>query len=349
MVIEGSARVFMAGLEPTGFDDASWRNSWERNHAERGEICYAFDRFDPTKGWIAQPDFRDDTTFPGKLVTTNSLGLRSRHELDAPPPDESLSIVVLGDSFTFGDEVGDDEVYVSGLEQRLPGARVVNFGVHGYGHDQMLILLRELGASARPDLVLLGFVYADIYRNLLSFRDFAKPRFELEDGELVLRGLPLPSPEQVQSASPFRSRVPDVLEVARGLYQARSGELDSEARELTRHILDELLREIRALGATPAFVYLPVEAEIENTSPEPSSHERYLLEYCRSREIACTSLRPRFAAEHAAGADLRTLGHWGPDGHRIAAEGIAAFVSGLGLASELREPEPSATTSSMIP
>lgn len=340
ITLEGMARLFMAGLEPTGFDDASWRNAWLREHAGRGEIFYAFDRFDPSKGWISQPGLRAQPAFAGKTLSTNSLGLRGAREIGDPGDGESPRIVVLGDSFTFGDEVGDDETYVHLLEQGLPGSRVSNFGVHGYGHDQMLILLREHGEAARPDLVLLGFVYADIHRNLLSFRDFAKPRFEFDGGRLVLRGMPLPTPREVLEASSFAPRIPDLFRVARGLVAARTGALDARARELTEHILDELLRETRRLGALPLFVYLPVEGEIQNTQRDPTARERYLLDYCRARDIACTSLRPRFAHAYAAGVELATLGHWGPAGHRIAAEGIAAFVSGLPSAMAAAESAP---------
>ena len=55
---------------------------------------------------------------------------------------------MLGDSFTFGEDVGDDETYSHHLEQLLPGTEVINLGVHGYGHDQMLIYLREEGIAA---------------------------------------------------------------------------------------------------------------------------------------------------------------------------------------------------------
>ena len=59
--------------------------------------------------------------------------------------------------------------------------------------------------------------------------------------------------------------------MSRGLIAARSGALDDRAREVSRHILDGLVDEIRGLGAQPVFVYLPVEGEIENADPEPTS------------------------------------------------------------------------------
>ena len=327
-LIEGSARVFMAGLEATGFDEASWRNAWVRDRAGRREIFYSFDRFDPSKGWISKSNLRDHPAFAGIALSTNSAGLRGAREIDDFEP-EQRRLLVLGDSFTFGDEVADDQVWPSRLEQALPNTRVVNFGVHGYGHDQMLILLRELGAKARPEIVVLGFVYPDIHRNLLGFRDFAKPRFEFRDGQLELLNMPLPTPEEVSRSALFRPAVLDVASVARGLLDARSGALDERARELTRHLLDALLAEIGRLGAQPVFVYLPVEGEIEDTSPAPTSRERFLLDFCVERDVACASLRLGFARAHAAGAELATVGHWGPRGHRIAADGIAAFVSTL--------------------
>jgi hypothetical protein len=42
--------------------------------------------------------------------------------------------LILGDSFTFGDEVSDNETYSYYLQQMLPHTEVINMGVHGYGH-----------------------------------------------------------------------------------------------------------------------------------------------------------------------------------------------------------------------
>jgi hypothetical protein len=40
----------------------------------------------------------------------------------------------------------------------LPHTEVINMGVHGYGHDQMLILFGEEGVKYEPDIVILGFL-----------------------------------------------------------------------------------------------------------------------------------------------------------------------------------------------
>lgn len=79
----------------------------------------------------------------------------------------------------------------------LPHTEVINLGVHGYGHDQMLILLKEEGVKYEPDIVILGFMPIDMSRNLLKFRDFAKPRFILKGGKLKFTGSPVPRPEDI--------------------------------------------------------------------------------------------------------------------------------------------------------
>ena len=52
-------------------------------------------------------------------------------------PDGSV-ILAVGDSFTFGDEVKDDETWPAHLQQLL-GRRVLNAGVSGYGFDQIVL------------------------------------------------------------------------------------------------------------------------------------------------------------------------------------------------------------------
>ena len=43
----------------------------------------------------------------------------------------------------------------------------------------MLVMLREQ-LRFQPDIVMLGYLPADLSRNLLAFRDFAKPWYTLE-------------------------------------------------------------------------------------------------------------------------------------------------------------------------
>jgi lysophospholipase L1-like esterase len=96
-------------------------------------------------------------------VTTNSLGLRGP-ELTKDP-----RILMLGDSFTFGVYVGDDENFPALLEQRLRkngyNYQVVNAGyADGFETDQQYVWLKRNIDIIQPRLVVLDvFLGNDIY------------------------------------------------------------------------------------------------------------------------------------------------------------------------------------------
>ncbi len=96
-------------------------------------------------------------------TTTNSLGLRGA-ELTKDP-----RILMLGDSFTFGAYVGDDENFPTLLEQRLRknnyNYQVVNAGyTDGFETDQQYVWLKRNIDLIHPKLVVLDvFLGNDIY------------------------------------------------------------------------------------------------------------------------------------------------------------------------------------------
>jgi hypothetical protein len=337
LAFEGASRL---ALSNEGFlrrvsanDDPSWRLRWVARHGAASRLQYEIDEWHPTRGWALKPNLRDVPVAGGRVLNSNSRGVRGRREHGDDKPPGTTRIVVLGDSFTFGEDVGDDETYGHHLERLLPGAEVINLGVHGYGHDQMLIYLREEGVRYRPDIVILGFLTGDMERNVLSFRDYAKPRFVLEGGKLALRNTPVPPPHEVAGAEKWRSKFADVLAMLWLRYRWRSGAISEETRELTLAILDEMKAAIEAAGARPAFAYLPAYGEIDRTDPAMTGQERFFFSYCRRRGIQSMYLRPHFMQAMKGGAVLKTQGHWGPAEHRIAAEGIRAYLVDKGLVS----------------
>ncbi|MCW8137949.1 MAG: hypothetical protein KIT58_03500 [Planctomycetota bacterium] len=83
-------------------------------------------------------------------VSTNSRGLRGRREDAAPRPPGARRIVALGDSFTWGQSVEEEETFPARLEAR--GVEVPDLGVIGYGPGQMLLRLRRDGLPLEPDV-----------------------------------------------------------------------------------------------------------------------------------------------------------------------------------------------------
>jgi hypothetical protein len=337
LVFEGGSRLLLSipavRTRVEGPDDASFRLRWTRRTRNDHPIYYGFDEQDPIRGWRSKPNVRDLRVYGDKVLNTNSRGARGQREHAQPKPKGVARILVFGDSFSFGDEVSDHETFCAYLEELLPGVEVVNLGVHGYGHDQMLLYLKEVGAQYQPDVVLLGFLYDDMERNVLRFRDFAKPRYELREGALVLTGTPVPSPEQVLAREPWRSRFFDVLTMLDARRRARNGQIQEETQRLTTAILDEFDRTATSIGARTAFAYLPVWGELTRTEAGRTARETFFFQYCRNRGIQSMYLQPFFLEKARAGVRFKAHGHWGPIEHRTAAEGMMVYLLEKGLIS----------------
>lgn len=100
-------------------------------------------------------------------VVTNSFGMRGP-EIKLEKPADTIRIAFLGDSFTFGWGVEEDQIFVRVLERLLNetiGANrrveILNFGVPGYSTFQEVALYREKVAPFKPDLVVIYFVSND--------------------------------------------------------------------------------------------------------------------------------------------------------------------------------------------
>jgi hypothetical protein len=305
---------------------------------EQKSLNYAIDDWSPTRGWTLKPNLRD-APFRGTLVNSNARGIRGAQEIPYEKRPGLTRIVVLGDSFTFGEEVGDDETYAHRLQTLIPSAEVLNLGVHGYGHDQMLLYLKEEGLKYHPDLVLLGFMPDDMERNVLTFRDYAKPHFAVREGRLELTTGPIPRPEETVASEAWRSRFVDLLTMARSRYEWRSGRTSALTRELTAAILDEMKSTIEKAGARAAFAYLPVYGEIPRADEGLTSRERAFFAYCRERGIVSLYIQPAFRAKVKEGARFKTTGHWGPLEHLTAAEGLKSELMAKGLLKQERATE----------
>jgi hypothetical protein len=158
-----------------------------------------YDRYlairDPRLGW--------PSPMPSVHLHLDSSGAR-RSPAFPEPGHECVSLY--GDSFTYADEVQDEEAWGNILARRL-GCRVGNFGVGGYGTDQAL--LRFMGnIEDHATVEVLGIFADNVLRNVNQYRYFLtggealalKPRFVVENGVLNLVPIPTFSFEEFQSA-----------------------------------------------------------------------------------------------------------------------------------------------------
>jgi len=153
-----------------------------------------FWKYDSLLGWAHQP--RQEGIFETPqfrtFVRINENGLRDRqHSYERQNDIER--ILVLGDSFAWGYGVEESERFSQQLEESL-GVEVINAGVSGYSTDQELLWYRSEGIKYETDLVILvlaGNDVGDNDRQLVS-TIYYKPKFVIEEGQLVLIGYPVP-------------------------------------------------------------------------------------------------------------------------------------------------------------
>lgn len=149
--------------------------------------------YDSDLGWIPKEGRTSGDNAWKTSVTIEKDGIRSNDTVSAPV-NPKKTILAVGDSFTFGDEVNDSETWPAQLEQ-ISGSRVINGGVFGYGLDQTFLRMLKLSAQYRPDVIILSLIPDDIERCNLSERtSVPKPYFTVENGGLKLNAAHIAEP-----------------------------------------------------------------------------------------------------------------------------------------------------------
>ena len=147
-------------------------------------------RYDETLGYMPRPGAGGRDNVWRAEVNIDAQGFRSNGRAARPP---GPPIVALGDSFTFGDEVDDDQTWPAHLE-RILGRPVWNAGVFGYGFDQMVLRAERIAESAQPALLVASVIGETVERCGYAYRFAAKPWFEIAADGLALRNVPVRPP-----------------------------------------------------------------------------------------------------------------------------------------------------------
>jgi len=135
-------------------------------------------KFDDRLGYVPREGFdavinKPDFGWSDVKLTIGNDGFRLNNLGMAP---HATDVLVVGDSFTFGDQVSNSETWPACLERKLDRG-VDNGGVPGYGAAQSLLRASlELSKKHYSYLVFSIMVGDDFERDRLSYRSgFAKP------------------------------------------------------------------------------------------------------------------------------------------------------------------------------
>jgi hypothetical protein len=125
--------------------------------------------FDAEIGWLQRPGF----AWKGHSISPQ--GLRGTKVYPETPADPAKRILCIGDSFTFGYEVGDDQTFPHHGEQLKPGTEWLNLGNCGSGLTQSLLQYRRNGRKFGGKYVVIGFMTNNNKRTVNCFRPFVSP------------------------------------------------------------------------------------------------------------------------------------------------------------------------------
>lgn len=161
--------------------------------------------YHPILGWRYIPGIKARVRHEGGgySVRTNASGFNCAHELTNEKPPDKFRVLVFGDSYTAGDGVSIGHRYSDLLETSFKHLEVLNFGLPGSGTDQQYLAFREFAAGIDYDLMIISPMVENIRRIRRPFSvtirgtdgqvvKRAKPCFELVDGRLELRHVPVP-------------------------------------------------------------------------------------------------------------------------------------------------------------
>lgn len=128
-----------------------------------------------------------DYVLPYK-VTTNSLGLRGK-DVRIEKTEGIYRILVLGDSYTVGERVSDEDTFPAQLEKMLSRVEVINAGHSCYSTREEYEYLAEKGLILNPDMVILAWFPNDITElsREFSWRDLLKEHYKYEPWKSYLR------------------------------------------------------------------------------------------------------------------------------------------------------------------
>lgn len=99
---------------------------------------------------------------------TNSLGLRMNREVEPEKPKGVKRILVLGDSFVFGEGLSYEDLVTVKIEKilntEMENIEVIDAGVCGYNTSDELDQLIRLTPACRPDVVIIFFFTNDVIK-----------------------------------------------------------------------------------------------------------------------------------------------------------------------------------------
>jgi hypothetical protein len=319
--VEISLRLLLMNdsyLEALSSNHSSFRRlAWIHNHQE-DEVrdLSQIHQIDYVLGWkykanLSSFKYLNDSN---AVLSTNSEGYRNSFDFSQSHRDP---IFMLGDSFTFGEEVSDKETYTYLLNEKFKDQKFYNLGVNAYGYDQMLLTLKKYIELYKPKTVVVSYNFVDLDRALLSFHDYFKPYYTQNDGKIKLHTDHIYNPKDAIDYEKFNIKFIDLFKILNAKYFLDPKSYREQRSSLNEEIFKEMLSVTKFHGARLIFYYLPIAWEANDLSPDLLPTEKQMFDYCQKLELECYSTRSEFINYNKrSGKRMKETGHWTEEGHK---------------------------------
>ncbi len=326
----------------------------------------------PGNGFEYIPGGRNDF-YVGVPVEINSIGLRDA-EIQIPKPADTVRILVVGDSLTFGFGVRLEEIYLKVLERELnTRARrskryeVINGGMEGTGLRRHLQFIEARASRLQPDLVIVAISLNDIVDR--RTRDSEPDSRAFSDRSPVRRlNTFLLFHSQAYLASYMRLKSLFYRSGLLNFSDEHWYEIDilkSTAAQMegawssTRETLSEIVALAREREYLLMFVVFPMEVQLDERAIELYRRELFLdvgvealsgepqaelLSFGASAGVPVLDLLPVFRGATGGELYLRNrsmaadLVHPSAAGHRLAGRTLYSFLRQQGILARLQQP-----------
>lgn len=295
--------------------------------------------------WLTLKDSNLRWRFPPK-PERNSLGLLG-HEI-GEKRDDHLRVLFLGDSLVWSGVTSSDDLYTQVIERHLNDRRiaagrqveVINAGVPGYTTYQELEFLKTYGLDMRPDLVVLGFVFNDVYYKYLH-RPTERNMLALEPGALLHRFDTRSFPGALVGSSYLAHELAYAVQVlARKVRRSPSFPFESKVdfylawKEYgwadTIPLIGELRELLKARGVPLMIVVFPVSTQVDDKYRSLNREyvlypQRRIRRICSDHDIPCLDMTEALYVK--GGTKLyRDYLHLNKQGNDVVAEEVTRYL-----------------------
>lgn len=286
----------------------------------------------PTRGWNMRANISQ--VLDNNTYTSNVQGFRAPY--DYAYDDKRYGVLIVGDSFTFGDGVDDGFTWPNQLQELGKGLNVFNVAGSGYGIDQMYITLSETISLYKPRLVIAAFINNNLARSMLDFRDYKKPRFILDDRKkLKLTNSPIGSLAEIEaelSEGNFdnysRIQLVNLYNSLRGKLITSRGdrpECDHECLSINERLFMRMSALAKKYKTDFIMLYLPNSMELY--SAEGITYGQYFFEeYAKLHKGLYLNMRSEMLGKEVT----RTVGgHYLRSGNAVVANSVYRMIKTL--------------------